>query len=156
MAHTANKLSVDPLLPKVNLAWKGQTLDLGPLYTRNQTMKVWVQTIPYWTHYWTWQVIKIIICIMVLTPSLKALGPIVSPLWMKLRSLGWYIYLLFTHCTSFFSSRAQPPCFIEDGLSKAQGASSVDFYNGHATCCSFIPPFHVGCGGAHCIEEICS
>jgi hypothetical protein len=78
--------------------------------------------------------------------------------------LGWYIHLFFTHCTSFFSSRAQSPCSIEDGISKAQNIGSSDFFNSHtllyvasgsnAIYSSFIQPFHVGHGGAHCIKEI--
>ena len=83
---------------------------------------------------------------------------------MKLGKLSWYIYLFFIHCTSFFSLRTQLPCSIEDRLLKAQSIDSVDFYNGHelhhvasgnnAMCCSFILPFHIGCGGAHYIKEI--
>jgi hypothetical protein len=41
-------------------------------------MKVQIQTTPYLTCYWTCEGIKKLICILVLTPSLKALGPIVG------------------------------------------------------------------------------
>jgi hypothetical protein len=71
---------------------------------------------------------------------------------------------LFTHCNSFFVPRSQLLCSIEDGLLKAQGVGSTDFYNDYAlhyvasgsnaTYRFFVPPFHIGCNGIHCIEEI--
>jgi hypothetical protein len=79
--------------------------------------------------------------------------------YCSLRSRGKY-----TIGNTTLNAISSVPCSIEDGLSKAKGVFNADFYNGHVLhhvassnntmYCSFILPFHVGCGGAHYIEEI--